>query len=953
MNGPNGLLAQYPAAERGGATAAEAQLRYAVEAGRIGIWQLDLQTLKLTASALFNEHVGADPRGTLSWEDVSLAVHPDDQELWRAALARSLSAGCDYEAEVRVRRGAGGYGWVHLRGRYQAGTDGAGTDGAAAQLSGVAFDVTEQHDIARRLEVKRELLRLAAELAGVGTWDYELATDRVTLSDHTAAIFGVSPSESHRMSDILALMHPEDRETRAAALAAAIDPAQRASYHAVYRVLGSGDGAIRWVESNGKGLFSGDVCRRVVGTLMDVTVRNRTSMRDAFLLSLLDQLRQLTDPDAIMDAAVSALGRHLGASRVGYGRVQPDDASIVLKTCYADGVAALSGAFPLNGFGAHYIHRQRRGLTVAVDDVACDPDAVATAWAAIDTRAFLSMPLVRDGRLRASLFVNYRTPHVWDPQEVALVEEVAARIWDALERAHAEDNLRQLNALLERQVEVRGRELDRMWRLSPVLMVVGGPDGTLQAANPAWTKLLGWTPEETIGHDVMEFVAAEDRAVGAAGMALLFQGQPVIDYQISFIAKGGEQRRIAWTTVPEGGLLHGFGRDITEQVAAEEKLRQAQKMEAVGQLTGGLAHDFNNLLTGITGSLELLQTRLKQRRLAEADRYIEAAQGAARRAAALTQRLLAFSRRQTLDPRPTDVNRLVAGLEDLVRRTVGPALEVEFTPADGLWTALVDPHQLENALLNLCINARDAMPNGGRLSIQTANHDFTAAEARERDLTPGQYLSLIVTDTGTGMTAEVMRRAFDPFFTTKPLGAGTGLGLSMVYGFARQSGGQVRIASEPGRGTKVCLILPRHAGEADTAAASEPGAAARSGMGETVLVVDDEATVRMLVCEVLEDLGYHALEAEDGAAGLKLLDSAKRVDLLVTDVGLPGGLNGRQLADAARTLRPGLRVLFITGYAESVVMGGGTLDAGMQVMTKPFGLDALAARIREMIGEQG
>jgi len=373
-------------------------------------------------------------------------------------------------------------------------------------------------------------------------------------------------------------------------------------------------------------------------------------------------------------------------------------------------------------------------------------------------------------------------------------------------------------------------------------------------------------------------------------------------------------------------------------------------MEAVGQLTGGIAHDFNNLLTGIIGSLDLLRTRLSQGRLSEIDRYVAAAQGASKRAAALTHRLLAFSRRQTLDPRATNVNRLIAGLDDLLRRSVGPTVELKIVGAAGLWTILVDPNQLENAILNLCINARDAMPEGGRITIETANAVLDVAAAGEVDLPPGQYVTLCVTDTGTGMDAETIERAFDPFFTTKPLGEGTGLGLSMIYGFVRQSGGQVRICSEPGQGTTMCLYLPRTEAEE---ARDEPGhhapVAGASDAGETVLVVDDEPAVRILIAEVLADLGYRAIEARDGPAGLAILESDARVDLLITDVGLPHGMNGRQLADAARVGRPDLKVLFITGYAENAVIGNGQLAPGMHVLTKPFDMDALATRIRALI----
>lgn len=385
-------------------------------------------------------------------------------------------------------------------------------------------------------------------------------------------------------------------------------------------------------------------------------------------------------------------------------------------------------------------------------------------------------------------------------------------------------------------------------------------------------------------------------------------------------------------------------------MAAQDALRQSQKMEAVGQLTGGLAHDFNNLLTGISGSLEMMQIRITQGRMADVERYVGAAQGAARRAAALTHRLLAFSRRQTLTPKPTDVRQLVAGMEELIGRTVGPAIALETINAAGLWPSLIDPSQLENAILNLCINARDAMPDGGKITIESGNRWMDERAAEQRGLEPGQYISLCVSDTGTGMSADTVEKAFDPFFTTKPIGEGTGLGLSMIYGFAKQSGGSVSIYSEVGEGTMVCIYLPRHLGEAE-AEDAEPARdqITRAAVGETVLVVDDEPTVRMLVTEVLTDLGYTALEAADGSAGLAIINSDARIDLLVTDVGLPGGMNGRQVADAARNIRPDLKVLFITGYAENAVLSHGHLDPGMHVLTKPFAMDVLATRIRGLI----
>ena len=389
--------------------------------------------------------------------------------------------------------------------------------------------------------------------------------------------------------------------------------------------------------------------------------------------------------------------------------------------------------------------------------------------------------------------------------------------------------------------------------------------------------------------------------------------------------------------------------EIERRALAEEALRQAQKMEAVGQLTGGIAHDFNNLLAGISGSLEVIERRIGQGRTEGIDRFIGGAQQSAQRAAALTQRLLAFSRRQTLDPKPTDANRLVMGMEDLIHRTVGPAIKVEVVGAAGLWLTLIDQAQLESALLNLAINARDAMPDGGRLIIETANKWLDERAAKERDTPAGQYVSICVTDTGSGIPKDIAERIFDPFFTTKPIGQGTGLGLSMIHGFVRQSGGQIRVYSEVGEGTTMCLYLPRYAGEGADDEQPLESEIPEMGAGETVLVIDDEPTVRMLVVDVLQEAGYTAIEAEDGPTGLKILQSSPNLALLITDVGLPGGMNGRQVADAARELRPDLKVLFITGYAENAAVSGGHLEPGMAVVTKPFVMADLAHKITEMI----
>ncbi|KRP58006.1 ATP-binding protein [Pseudomonas trivialis] len=381
----------------------------------------------------------------------------------------------------------------------------------------------------------------------------------------------------------------------------------------------------------------------------------------------------------------------------------------------------------------------------------------------------------------------------------------------------------------------------------------------------------------------------------------------------------------------------------------EDALRQSQKMEAVGQLTGGIAHDFNNMLTGIIGSLELLRRRIARGKLDDLDGLIDLGVTSANRAAGLTHRLLAFSRRQSLDPKPVEINQLVNSMGELLQRSINESIDLDMRLIGPLWTAEADPNQLESALLNLVLNARDAMPGGGRLTVETCNRHldsvFTAAYGT---LQPGDYVELSVSDTGCGIPDSVIGRVFDPFFTTKPIGQGTGLGLSMIYGFARQSRGHVTIHSEVGKGTTVSLFLPRFAGEIAAQEANNPTLLPYANAGETVLIVEDDPAVRVLVSAVLKELGYGFVEAVDAVTAVPIIESEQRIDLMISDVGLPG-MNGRQLAEIGRQIRPGLKVLFITGYAEHAAVRGGFLDPGMQLITKPFTFDLLTAKVREMI----
>jgi PAS domain S-box-containing protein len=552
--------------------------------------------------------------------------------------------------------------------------------------------------------------------------------------------------------------------------------------------------------------------------------------------------------------------------------------------------------------------------------------------------------------------------------EPASRRQVAVLFQDVTERRRAELALRQLNETLEARVA------EALAERKILAEIVEGTNAFVQVVDPEfrWLAINGaaarefariFGPRPKVGDSMLDLLTdqPEHRAQMQAIWTRALAGEDFVE-----VAEFGDPDRDRRFYEMRFGVLrdeHGgqtgayqFVYDVTERLMeqerlheAEDALRQAQKMEAVGQLTGGLAHDFNNLLSGIAGSFEMIGARLSQGRTRDVERYLSAGQGAARRAAALTHRLLAFSRRQTLSPRPIVVNRLMTELVDLVRRTVGPSIAVETVAAGGLWPTLVDANQLENALLNLCINARDAMPDGGRITIETGNTWLDRRAAAERGIEPGQYVTVCVSDTGVGIDKAIQERVFDPFFTTKPIGEGTGLGLSMVYGFAKQSHGHVRIYSELGQGTMVCIYLPRHFGDEEVEEIHPVAPLLQPSTGETVLVVDDEPTIRMLIVDTLGELGYACAEAADGPAGLKILQSGARIDLLITDVGLPGGLNGRQVADAARALRPDLKVLFITGYAENAVLNHGHIQPGMEVLTKPFAVADLVGRVDRLL----
>jgi PAS domain S-box-containing protein len=800
----------------------------------------------------------------------------------------------------------------------------SGPDGRPEKLLSVSRDVTAFRQAEAQSSELAERYRLAARATNDAIWDWRVADGHVTWNEALSELFGHEKIETDAQWWIDRI-HPEDRARIDRDIHEVIEGAGQ-SWSAEYRFQRA-DGSYAYVFDRGHVLRNdaGEAIR-VIGAMLDLTARKEAESKLVSANALLSAVMEAV-PGVVY--AKDRQGRMLTANR---------------------GTAELIGKSP-----ADFIGQTDREFLDDRDQA----DAIMTNDQRIMAAGEMEV-------LEEDVSAADGTPLVWLSTKAPFYDEqgnviglVGASV-DITQRKLAEEQLRELNDTLEAQVAKRTEERDRMWRLSTDIMLVAQFQGEIVAVNPAWTALFGWQKEDLIGRSFMEFVHEQDAESTRSAAASLAEGATIGRFENRYRAEDGSYRWISWAAVPGDGLIHAVGRDITaekEQAEAlsmaEEQLRQAQKMEAVGQLTGGIAHDFNNLLTGVIGSLDMMQRRIAKGETDRIERCATTAMTAANRAAALTHRLLAFARRQPLDPKPVNSNRLVTGMEELLRRTIGEAVSLEIVTAGGLWQTRCDPHQLESAILNLAINARDAMPEGGKLTIETCNARLDDAyAARQREVTPGQYVCICVTDTGCGMSPEVIEKVFEPFFTTKPIGQGTGLGLSMIYGFARQSEGYVKIYSEVGEGSTIKLYLPRYYGAAEETEDDQDQLTDehRAEAGETVLVVEDEAAVRELVMDVLQELGYKAVHAIDGPSGLKILQSDIKLDLMISDVGLPG-LNGRQLADAARKLRPDLKVLFMTGYAENATIANGFLDPGMQMITKPFAIEALATRIRDIIEE--
>ena len=839
-------------------------------------------------------------------------IHPEDREKTERQFLDAVKGDVrEYNSEYRIVRPSDGQvRWIAVKAEIER-----DAQGRALRLVGAHIDITDRRLAEEALRESEQRFRLVSESAPVMLWMGDANGKCLYLNRTLREFWGVAPEEVAGY-DWSTSLHPDDAQAIYPVFGQAMREHAPFTVEARYR---RHDGEYRLVRTDAQPRFdaSGEFLG-MIGVNVDIT---ETRLAEQSLKESEERFRLIAN-----SAPVPMWVSRLDGKRAFVNQAYMDFLGVGYEECLVyDWRKAL-----------HPDDRER----ILGEQIAGEGSRKPFALEARYRRG--------DGEWR---WLRSESQPRWGPvgEHVGFIG-VAHDITAAKQ---AETELRRLNETLEEQVEARTRERDRIWNVSQDILVVGDQNGVWLNASPAATARLGWSQAELVGRTSEWIEHPDDIARSRAELGHLAAGRITQRYENRLRHKDGTYRWLSWTAISHEGLIYATARDITEEKEAaetlrltEEALRQSQKMEAVGQLTGGIAHDFNNLLQGIVGSLDLAQKRLADGRLSEIQRFLNGAVTSANRAAALTHRLLAFSRRQPLDPKPLRANPLIASMEDLLHRTMGERIQLEFALSGDLWPTLCDQNQLENSILNLAINARDAMPDGGKLRIETSNRRL---DASDRDTAPGEYVCIDVIDTGTGMTPDVVARAFDPFFTTKPTGQGTGLGLSMIYGFARQSDGYVKIGSEVGRGTTVSLFLPRHDQVQDVPANAEQAVPAdHKARGQTVLVVEDEPLVRLLIIDLLQELGYRALEASDGPTGLRILDSPQRIDLLITDIGLPG-LNGRQVADAARVTRPDLKVLFMTGYAENAVAAKGFLAPGMQIITKPFVMDVFGRRIRELM----
>jgi PAS domain S-box-containing protein len=911
------------------------------------------------------EYTGV-PEGSTDGEAWNDMFHPEDQERAWKAWRHCLETGEPYHIEYRLRHRSGGYRWV--LGRAQPVRD---ASGQIARWYGTCTDVDDLKVTEEALRDSEERFRQVFRNAAVGMIEIDADWNILNSNEVYREITGRSEADL-RGANCLSFTHPDDVAAGEEALRAlAAGEENRVAFEKRYL---RPNGEVVWVRSSlsrVSGHQSAALFLKVVEDITEIRkarealreesealeVLNRTAAKVAAELDL-DQLVQ-----TVTDAGVELTGAQFGAF---FYNVIDEQGEHYTLYSLAGVDPSHFDKFPMPR-NTHIFGPTFRGEGVVRSaDITKDPRYGKMApyhgmpEGHLPVRSYLAVSVVsRSGEVIGGLFFGHEQVGVFSERSERLMSGLAAQAAIGIDNARLFQAAQRLNQTLEAQVEERTAERDRLWALSEDLLVTADYEGKLLRVSPSWSRLLGYDEATLLDRSYASLIHAEDLAAVLEALATMRATQQPVSFEDRLEDSEGQLHWISWrlSPDPDGLRLHGVGRDITDAKAraqalaeAEERLRQAQKMETLGQLTGGVAHDFNNLLQIVSGNLEILQRNLDPEQ-ARLRRAAENASRGAERAASLTQRLLAFSRRQPLDPKPIDANKLVAGMSELLHRTLGETIEVETVLASGLWRIEADPNQLENAILNLALNARDAMQGGGKLTIETSNahldRGYTAANA---EVVPGQYVVICVSDTGTGMDEETAARAFEPFFTTKEVGKGTGLGLSMVYGFVKQSGGHLKIYSEPGHGTTLKIYLPRLLGSLPDEAETREEIVPEGTREETILVCEDDDDVRAYSVEVLRELGYRVLEAHDGPSALRLLERQEgRVDLLFTDVVLPSGMTGAVLAERARELRPELKVLFTTGYARNAIVHHGRLDAGVELITKPFTYADLAARVRDLL----
>ncbi|OFS93198.1 hybrid sensor histidine kinase/response regulator [Stenotrophomonas sp. HMSC10F06] len=902
----------------------------------IGTWFWDVARDNLTVDDALALAHGLDPalaRTELRLEQVVAAVHPDDRAGLADAIAEAVRRGGRYAHQYRTRGPDGAYRWIEAIGRVDL-----DAQGEAIGFPGVLIDIDERRRIEAERDQAQTLLRSFVE-AAPGVVYAKDRQGRILIGNRgTTDLIGLPPEVYVGRTDAELLN----------------DPAQAATVMATdERVMASGqteqleeevsfpDGRRAYWLSTKSPLRDADgTVVGLVGTSLDITDRKAAEARHLEVEERYRLAAQATN-DAIWDwrisdgyviwneALTTLFGHPLAETTAQWwlDHIHPDDRARV----DADIHAVIEGGG--TSWNSEYRFRRADGSFAPVLDRGtvlrggvAEPLRMIGAMLDLTVRNTAEAALAKsEERLRFATEAGdmgfwdvdlVRDELIWPARTKAMFgisPGVAVTLRDFYDGIHPDDSEATFAAFAAAADPARRALYDVEYR------TVGKEDGVVR-----------WVAAKGRGH------FEGDRCVRVVGVAIEITARKLADARLQELNEHLESRVLE---------------EVAERTRVEDALRQSQKMEAVGQLTGGIAHDFNNMLATVIGPLDLLAMRMGDSD-PRAKRYIDMAIDGATRAAQLTQRLLAFSRQQPLQPVPLDVNRLIAGMSDLLVHSLGSNIRLETVLAAQVWCTFADANQLENVILNLAVNARDALPGGGRLVVETANCRIaSAADAMRADVPTGEYVLITVADNGGGMPPEVIAKAFDPFFTTKKVGQGTGLGLSQVYGFVRQSAGHVKIHSSLGKGTTVALYLPRREGEIDPGPSTAPAdSRPLSGGRELVLVVEDEPGVRQFSIEALSELGYPVLAADGAAGALALLEQHPDIALLFTDVVMPE-VNGRQLADEALKRRPDLKVLFTTGYSRNALEHDGVLDPAVHVIGKPFTLEDLALRVRAVLAE--